>query len=190
MVLCVDEKPQAQALDRSQPVLPMMLGMPEKRSHDHVRHDVTSLFAALDMASGQMIGAIHRRHRSMEYRKFLVRIDKAVPADLDIHIICDNYATHKTDTIQRRLPAHPRVHVHFIPTGSSWLNMVERWFAELTAKLLRRGVHKSLQGLEADIRNWITTWNDDPKPYIWTKTADEILESIAVLCKRINSSGH
>ena len=190
VVLCVDEKSQVQALDRSQPVLPMMPGMPEKRTHDYVRNGITSLFAALDMATGQVIGALHRRHRSVEYRKFLIKIDKEVPADLDVHIICDNYATHKTDTIQKWLAAHPRFHIHFIPTGSSWLNMVERWFGELTAKLLQRGVHKNVPNLEADIRNWIATWNEDPRPYIWTKTADEILDSIAAFCQRINGGGH
>src|SRR6266571_2081397 len=164
VVLCVDEKSQVQALDRSQPVLPMMPGMPEKRTHDYARNGITSLFAALDMASGKVIGAIHRRHRSTEYRKFLIRIDQAVPTDLDVHIICDNYATHKTDIIQKWLAAHPRFHAHFVPTSSSWLNMVERWFGELTSKLLQRGVHKSVQALEADIRAWIDTWNEDPTP--------------------------
>lgn len=190
IVLCVDEKSQVQALDRSSPVLPMMPGMPEKRTHDYVRNGVTSLFAALDMASGKVIGAIHRRHRASEYRKFLIRIDKEVPTDLDVHVICDNYATHKTDLIQRWLAAHPRFHVHFIPTSSSWLNMVERWFGELTEKLIRRGVHKSVQALEADIRTWITTWNENPRPYVWTKSADEILDSIAAFCNRISGPRH
>lgn len=190
IVLCVDEKSQVQALDRSQPVLPMMPGMPEKRTHDYARHGVTSLFAALDMATGTVISALHRRHRSTEYRKFLITIDKAVPAELDVHIICDNYATHKTDIIQKWLAAHPRFHVHFIPTSSSWLNMVERWFGELTTKLLQRGVHKSVQALEADIRNWIKLWNEDPRPFVWTKTADEILESLARYCLRISGAGH
>jgi transposase len=190
VVLCVDEKSQTQALDRSSPVLPMMPGMPEKRTHDYVRNGVTSLFAALDMASGKVIGALHRRHRSTEYRKFLIRIDKEVPADLDVHIVCDNYATHKTDLIQRWLVAHPRFHVHFIPTSSSWLNPVERWFGELTTKLIQRGVHKSVPALEADIRRWIELWNDDPRPYVWVKTADEILDSIAAFCQRISGAGH
>ena len=190
VVLCVDEKSQVQALDRCQPVLPMMPGMPEKRTHDYARHGITSLFAALDMATGKVISALHRRHRSTEYRKFLIRIDKAVPADLDVYVICDNYATHKTDIIQKWLAAHPRFHVHFIPTGSSWLNMVERWFGELTTKLLQRGVHKSVEALEADIRAWIETWNDDPRPYVWTKTADEILDSIAAFCQRTSGAEH
>jgi transposase len=190
VVLCVDEKSQVQALDRSHPVLPMMPGMPERRTHDYARHGITSLFAALDMASGTVISALHRRHRSTEYRKFLITIDKQVPPELDVHIICDNYATHKTDIIQKWLAAHPRFHVHFIPTGSSWLNMVERFFGELTTKLLQRGVHKSVQALEADIRNWIKLWNEDPRPYVWTKTADDILESLQTYCQRISGAGH
>jgi transposase len=190
VVLCVDEKAQVQALDRSSPVLPMMPGMPERRTHDYARNGITSLFAALDMASGKVIGSLHRRHRSTEYRKFLIKIDKQVPAGLDVHIICDNYATHKTDIIQRWLAAHPRFHAHFIPTSSSWLNMVERWFGELTTKLLQRGVHKSIQALEADIRAWIETWNEDPRPFVWTKTADEILYSIAAFCQRTSGAGH
>ena len=152
------------SLDRSSPVLPMMPGMPEKRTHDYVRNGITSLFAALDMASGKVIGALHRRHRSTEYRKFLIRIDKEVPVDLDVHIICDNYATHKTDLIQRWLAAHPRFHIHFVPTSPSWLNMVERWFGELTTKLIQRGVHKSVQALEADIRAWIDNLERRPPP--------------------------
>lgn len=190
VVLCVDEKSQIQALDRSQPVMPMMPGMPERRSHDYARNGITSLFAALDVASGQVISGLHRRHRSVEYRKFLTRIDKEVPAELDVHIICDNYATHKTEIIRRWLAAHPRFHVHFIPTSSSWLNLVERFFAELTTKLLQRGVHKTLQALEKDIRNWIATWNEDPRPYVWTKTADEILDSLSAYCQRISGGGH
>ena len=142
------------------------------------------------MASGTVIGALHRRHRSTEYRTFLITIDKAVPAELDVHIICDNYATHTTDTIQKWLAAHPRFHVHFIPTSSSWLTMVERWFGELTTKLLQRGVHKSVQALEADIRNWITLWNEDPRPYVWTKTADDILDSLKAYCQRISGAEH
>lgn len=184
LVLSVDEKSQVQALDRSAPVLPMMPGMPERRTHDYVRNGVTSLFAALDVASGQVISSLHRRHRSVEFRKFLNKIDKAVPAELDLHLVCDNYATHKTDIIQNWLAAHPRFHMHFVPTGSSWLNQVERWFAELTRKLLQRGVHKNVHALEADIRNWIKTWNQNPKPFVWTKTADEILDSLTRFCKR------
>ena len=179
VVLCVDEKSGTQALDRSQPVLPMMPGMPERRSHDYVRHGTTSLFAAFNIADGTVISELHRRHRATEFRKFLVRIDKAVPADLDVHLVCDNYATHKTATIQDWLARHPRFHLHFTPTGSSWINQVERWFGYLTDQMIRRGVHKSVQALEADIRAWIENWNQDPRPFTWTKTAEEILDSLA-----------
>ena len=178
IVLSVDEKSQVQALDRSAPVLPMMPGVPERATHDYLRHGVTSLFAALDVATGQVISSLHRRHRSTEFRKFLNKIDEQVPADLEIHLIADNYAT-KTEIIQNWLATHPRFHMHFVPTSSSWLNQVERWFAELTTKLLQRGVHTSVQTLEADIRNWIKTWNESPRPFVWTKTADEILEVLA-----------
>jgi len=179
VVLCVDEKSQIQALDRSQPVLPMMPGMPERRTHDYLRHGITSLFAAFNIADGTVISELHRRHRAIEFRKFLVKVDKAVPADLDVHLVCDNYATHTTAEIRTWLARHPRFHVHFTPTGSSWMNQVERWFGLLTDKLIRRGVHTSVQALENDIRDWIATWNDNPRPFTWTKTADEILNSLA-----------
>jgi transposase len=179
VVLCVDEKSQIQALDRSQPVLPMMPGMPERRTHDYLRHGITSLFAASSIADGTVISELHRRHRAIEFRKFLVSIDKAVPADLDVHLVCDNYATHSTPEIRTWLERHPRFHVHFTPTGSSWMNQVERWFGLLTDKLIRRGVHTSVQALENDIRDWIATWNHSPRPFTWTKTADEILASLA-----------
>jgi transposase len=179
VVLCVDEKSQIQALDRSRPVLPMMPGMPERRTHDYLRHGITSLFAAFNIADGTVISELHRRHRATEFRKFLVRIDKAVPAELDVHLVCDNYATHNTPEIRTWLARRPRFHVHFTPTGSSWMNQVERWFALLTDKLIRRGVHTSVQALENDIREWIATWNDNPRPFTWTKTADEILNSLA-----------
>jgi transposase len=179
VVLCVDEKSQIQALDRSQPVLPMMPGMPERRTHDYLRHGITSLFAAFNIADGTVISALHRRHRAIEFKKFLITIDKAVPAELDVHLVCDNYATHKTEEIQKWLSRHPRFHIHFTPTGSSWVNQVERWFGLLTDKLIRRGVHTSVQALENDIRAWIETWNEDPRPFTWTKTADEILKSLA-----------
>jgi transposase len=179
VVLCVDEKSQIQALDRSQPVLPMMPGMPERRTHDYLRHGITSLFAAFNIADGTVISELHRRHRATEFRKFLARIDKTVPPGLDVHLVCDNYATHSTPEIRAWLSRHPRFHVHFTPTGSSWMNQVERWFGLLTDKLIRRGVHKSVQALENDIRDWIATWNDNPRPFTWTKTADEILSSLA-----------
>jgi transposase len=190
VVLCVDEKSGTQALDRSQPVLPMMPGMPERRSHDYVRHGTTSLFAAFNIADGTVISSLHRRHRAAEFRKFLVRIDKAVPADLDVHLVCDNLATHKTAAIQDWLARHPRFHLHFTPTGSSWINQVERWFGYLTDQKIRRGAHKSVQALEADIRDWIENWNADPKPFVWTKTAEEILSSLARYIARISGAGH
>ena len=180
VVLCVDEKAQIQALvDRSQPVLPMMPGMPERRTHDYYRHGITSLFAAFNIANGTVISQLHRRHRAIEFKKFLIAIDKAVPADLDVHLVCDNYGTHKTPEVQAWLARHPRFHLHFTPTGSSWINQVERWFGLLTDKLIRRGVHTSVQALENDIRDWIATWNDDPRPFTWVKTADDILNSLA-----------
>lgn len=188
LVFCVDEKSQIQALDRSQPVLPMMPGVPERATHDYVRAGTTTLFAALEVATGKVIGSLHRGHRAEEFKKFLIKLDKEVPATLDVHLICDNYATHKTPAIKKWLLAHPRFHLDFTPTGSSWLNLVERWFAELTNKQIRRGVHRSVQALEKDIRNWIAAWNTDPKPYVWTKTADEILERLASYLNRIPDS--
>jgi transposase len=186
VVLCVDEKSGTRALDRSQPVLPMMPGMPERRSHDYARHGVTSLFAAFNIADGTVISELHRRHRAVEFKKFLIKIDKAVPADLGIHLVCDNLATHKTPEIQAWLARRPRFTIHFTPAGSSWINQVERWFGYLTDQLLRRGVHKSVQALEADIRNWIEQWNQDPRPFAWTKTAEEILDSLARYLERIS----
>jgi len=190
VVLCVDEKSQVQALDRSQPVLPMMPGMPERRTHDYLRHGVTSLFAAFNIADGTVIGELHRSHRASEFKKFLTAIDKTVPDGLDIHVIADNYATHKTPAIKAWLAKHPRVHMHFTPTGSSWINQVERWFGYLTDQLIRRGVHKSVQALEGDIRAWITTWNNDPKPFVWKKSAEEILDSLSRYLQRISGAGH
>ncbi len=190
LVLCVDEKSQIQALDRSAPVLPMMPGMPERRTHDYIRHGVTTLFAALDVATGEIIGSIHRRHRTVEFKKFLTKLDKEVPADLDVHLICDNYGTHKSPAVRKWLEAHPRFHMRFTPTYSSWLNQVERWFGLLTDQQIRRGTHKSLQSLEKDIRNWIKTWNENPRPFAWTKSADEILERLAAYLDRIPGAGH
>jgi transposase len=193
LVLCVDEKsgiPGIQALDRSAPVLPMMPGMPERRTHDYVRSGTTTLFAALDVASGQVIGSLHRRHRAAEFRKFLTKIDAQVPAKLDVHLICDNLATHKTPAIERWLDAHPRFELHFTPTSSSWLNQVERWFGLLTDKQLRRGVHKSVPALEKDIRAWVAAWNENPRPFVWTKTADEIFERLNQYLQRIPGAGH
>jgi transposase len=190
VVLCVDEKSQVQALDRSQPVLPMMPGMPERRTHDYARHGVTSLFAAFNIADGTVISELHRRHRHQEFLKFLKRIDKNVPAALDVHLVCDNYGTHKTPAIQEWLARHPRFHVHFTPTGSSWINQVERWFGYLTDQKIRRGAHKSVQSLEADIRAWIENWNENPRPFAWTKTAEEILNSLAEYIARISGASH
>jgi transposase len=187
VVLCVDEKSQIQALDRSQPVLPMMPGMPERRTHDYARHGITSLFAAFDIADGSVISALHRRHRHQEFLAFLKKIDKNVPAELDIHLVCDNYGTHKTPEIQAWLDRHPRFRMHFTPTGSSWINQVERWSGYLTDQMIRRGVHKSVQALEADIRSWIQTWNEEPRPFTWTKTAGEILDSLARYLAKIGT---
>jgi transposase len=190
VVLCVDEKTQVQALDRTAPVLPLLPGVPERRTHDYKRNGITNLYAALDIASGNVIADLTPRHRADEFRRFLNLIDKAVPADLDVHVILDNQSTHKTPSIQRWLVRHPRFTLHFTPTYSSWLNLVERWFAELTNKWLRRGTHRSVKELVASIRTWITNWNDDPKPFVWHKSADEILDSLATYCQRITDSRH
>jgi transposase len=190
VVLCVDEKAQIQALDRSQPVLPMLPGMAERRTHDYQRNGITSLFAAFDIEDGSVIGELHRQHRATEFKQFLTTIDKTVPHELDVHVICDNYGTHKTPAIKAWLARHPRFHVHFTPTGSSWINQVERWFGFLTDQMLRRGVHKSVQALEQEIRAWVADWNQHPRPFIWTKTAEEILDSLARYCRRISGAGH
>lgn len=190
VVLCVDEKTQIQALNRTQPVFPMLPGTPARASHDYVRHGTSSLYAALNLTTGQVLGSLHARHRSQEFLAFLKKIDANVPADLDCHVVLDNASTHKTPAVKRWLANHPRFVLHFTPTSSSWLNLVERWFAELTTKKLRRGTHTSVRQLNADIRAWIQTWNDNPRPYVWTKTADQILASIANYCTRINDSGH
>jgi transposase len=190
VVLCVDEKSQVQALDRSQPVLPMMPGMPERRTHDYQRHGTTTLFAAFNIADGAVIAETHRQHRAVEFRTFLSRIDKSVPEDLGIHVVCDNYGTHKTPAIKAWLARHPRFQLHFTPTGSSWINQVERWFGFLTDQMIRRGVHTSVQSLERDLRAWTKDWNEHPKPFVWTKTAEEILESLARYLRRISGAGH
>jgi len=184
VVLCVDEKAQIQALDRTQPLLPMRPGQIERRTHDYRRHGTTSLFAALDVKTSEVLGQFHRRHRSIEFRKFLDAIDAAVPAELAVHLIMDNYGTHKTALIRRWMAKRPRFHVHFTPTYGSWLNLVERWFAELTNKQVRRGVHRSIAELELAIRTFIDAHNADPKPFVWTKTADQILASIARFAQR------
>jgi transposase len=190
LVLCVDEKSQIQALDRTQPLLPMRPGQPERRTHDYARHGTTSLFAALDTASGRVIGELHRRHRSKEFRQFLDTIDANVPRQLDAHLIMDNYGTHKTLLIRRWLAKRPRFHVHFTPKSASWTNLVERWFADLTTKQIRRGSHRSTRELEDAIKDYLRLYNQNPKPFVWTKSADQILESVGRFCKRISQSGH
>jgi transposase len=183
IVLCVDEKSQIQALDRSQPMLPMRPGQPARRSHDYTRHGTTSLFAALDIATGHIIGKCYGRHRAAEFRRFLDEIEAAVPGDLDVHLVMDNYATHKTPLIRNWLVKRPRWHVHLTPTSSSWLNQVERFFALLTDKKIRRGIYRSVNALRADIASFINHHNTDPKPFKWTKSADDILASIERFCR-------
>jgi transposase len=190
VVMCVDEKSQIQALDRTAPIFPMLPGTPERATHDYRRSGTSSLYAALDITTGKVIGSLHSRHRAIEFKRFLQTLDREVPSELDVHLVLDNASTHKTPAIQKWLAGHPRFVLHFTPTSSSWLNLVERWFAELTTKKLRRGAHRSVRDLNSDIRAWITTWNSDPRPYIWTKTAEQILESIATYCTRINESRH
>jgi transposase len=190
VVLCVDEKTGIQALDRTQPILPMRPGQCERHTHDYIRHGITDLFAALDVATGAVIHQLKPQHRAAEFRRFLASIDKAVPASLDVHVILDNSSTHKTPDIQRWLVRHPRFHFHFTPTSSSWLNLVERWFAELTRRLLQRSAHKTVAALNRDLRRWIETWNADPRPFVWHKTADEILETLAGYLQRICEAGH
>jgi transposase len=187
VVLAVDEKSQIQALDRTAPLLPLRPGQVERRTHDYKRHGTTSLFAALDVKTSQVITAFHRRHRSVEFRQFLDAIDAQVPPELDVHIIMDNYGTHKTPLIRKWFAKRPRFHVHFTPTYGSWLNLVERWFAELTNKQLRRGVHRSVRELEAAIQEFIDAHHEDSKPFVWTKTADEILASIARFAQRTSA---
>lgn len=190
LVLCVDEKAQIQALDRTQPILPMAPGIAERRTHDYRRHGITSLFAAFNVATGEVIGETHRRHRSTEFKSFLERIEKEVPAELDVHLILDNYGTHKTPLIKDWLVRHPRFHVHYTPTYSSWINQVERWFAALTDKQLRRGTHRSTRALEDAIRLYLAVYNERPQPFVWVKTADQILDSIRRFCLRTSLAGH
>jgi len=188
LALSVDEKSQIQALDRSQPVLPMMPGVPERRTHDYVRHGTTSLFAALDVATGFVIGKCYKRHRAKEFLAFLKEIDAKLPDDLDVHIIMDNYATHKTKQVRAWLARRRHYHVHFTPTSASWINQVERWFAELTRKQLKRSAHTSVKDLEADIMSFIEIHNENLKPYKWTKSADQILASVKRFCHRVDQT--
>ncbi|RJQ89142.1 IS630 family transposase [Amycolatopsis panacis] len=190
VVLAVGEKSQMQAIDRTAPILPIMPTTPARMTHDYVRHGTTSLFAAFDIGSGSVIAQHYRRHRHQEFLRFLKLIDAAVPKELDLHLVLDNYATHKTPKVKEWLIRHPRFHVHFTPTSSSWLNLVERWFAELTNRKLRRSAHRSVTELEADVRKWINEWNKEPKPFVWTKPADQILDTLAAYCQRINDSRH
>jgi transposase len=196
LVLCVDEKSQIQALDRSQPMLPMRPGQLERRTHDYKRHGTTSLFAALDIATGNVIGRCYPKHRSTEFRKFLDQIEANVPTHLEVHLVMDNYATHKTKLIRDWLAKRPRWHVHFTPTSASWINQVERFFALITDKQIRRGIHRSTKALEADIQTFLEVYNEDPKPFRWTKSAEDILKAVERFClrtmeiARTSDSGH
>jgi len=189
IVLCVDEKSQVQALDRSQPLLPLGLGHAEAHTHDYARHGTTSLFAALDVATGRVIGECRRRHRHKEFLGFLKRIDVELPEEpgVEIHLVIDNYATHKAPSIRRWLARHPRYHVHFTPTGASWLNQVERFFAEITAKRIRRGTFKSVPRLEQAIRDYLAEHNTKPKPFLWTASADLILRKVAKFVRELTT---
>jgi transposase len=189
-VICVDEKTAVQALDRTQPVLPLLPHTPQRMSHDYKRHGTIDLFAALNLASGLVTHQLTARHRAVEFKKFLDLLDKTIPAELNVHVVLDNSSTHKTPSIQRWLVRHPRFEFHFTPTSSSWMNLVERWFAEITNKWLRRGTHRSVKELAASITYWVGTWNDAPRPYVWHKTADEIFDTLAQYCQRISESGH
>jgi transposase len=190
LVLCVDEKSQIQALDRTQPIFPLLPGQAERQTHDYKRHGTTSLFAALDVKAGTVIGECYPRHRAAEFRKFLQVIEANVPPELDIHLILDNYATHKTPAIHRWLARHPRFHLHFTPTSASWINLVERWFGKLTDQKIRRGTHRSTHELIRAIKDYMAHTNETPKPFIWTKSADEILAAVARFCQRTYNSGH
>ena len=190
VVLCVDVKSQIQALDRTAPILPMLPGTPARATHDYKRFGTSSLYAALDIGSGKVIGSLHARHRAIEFKTFLQRLDREVPDELEVHLILDNASTHKTPAVKKWLLAHPRFVLHFTPTGASWLNLVERWFAELTSRKLRRSAHRSVRELNADIEHWIEHWNQNPQPYVWTKTADQILDTLAAYCQRITDSRH
>ncbi|MGZ4521287.1 MAG: IS630 family transposase, partial [Mycobacteriaceae bacterium] len=190
VVLCVDEKSQVPAPARSQPAFPLMPGMPEKRTHDHARHGPSSLFAACNTKDGSVLSSMHRRHRAVEFKKFLAKIDARVPDHLQVHLICDDYGTHKTPATTRWLAAHPRFHLHCTPTYSSWINQGGRFFGFVTADLLQRSDHRSVRALEADIRAWLRAWNENPRPFIWTKTAEQILESLARLLQRTTGAAH
>lgn len=186
LVLCVDEKSQIQALNRTQPALPLSFGHPETRTHDYIRHGTTTLFAALNTATGEVIGRLHKRHRAKEFLAFVKAIDREVPKHLDIHLVMDNYGTHKTEKVRSWFAAHPRYHVHFTPTSASWINLVERFFALISQRWIKRQSHRSTKELEMSIREYLDIHNADPKPFIWRKTADQIIASIARLSDTIN----
>ena len=190
LVLCVDEKPQIQAVEGTAPVLPMRPGQVERHSHDYVRHGTTDLFAALDVKAGTVIGACKGRHRATEFRAFLDQVEAAVPADLDVHLVLDNAATHKTKLVHDWLLKRPRWHLHFTPTSSSWLNLVEGWFSLLTRRCLQRGAFGSTDALKAAIQAYIDRTNAEPKPFTWTKSADDILASVGRFCQRTSNSDH
>ena len=190
VVLCVDEKSQCQALERPQPVLPMGLGYVEGVTHDYVRHGTTTLFAALNIATGKVIGKCQHRHRHQEFLGFLKQIDRNVPANLDLHLVMDNYASHKHPKVRTWLAQHPRFHVHFTPTYASWLNQVERWFALITQRAIRRGSFRSTKQLVARIDQFVQNYNHNCQPFIWTATADSILAKIERLCNIISGTGH
>jgi transposase len=191
LVLCVDEKSQVQALDRTQPILPLRPGLPEQRTNDYERHGTTSLFAALDIATGKVIGECHRRHRQQEFLKFLELMDSKLPAEAgEIHLVLDNYGTHKAPKVVRWFARHPRYQLHFTPTSGSWINQVERWFAEITAKRIRRGSFTTVRSLEKAIQEYLDHHNENPKPFVWAADADSILGKVQRLCERISNSGH
>jgi transposase len=190
IVLCVDEKSQVQALNRTEPILPLAPGVPARQSHDYERHGVTSLFAAMDVASGVTISTCYRRHRHQEFLRFLNQVQDSLPAGLDVHLVMDNYGTHKVGKVRNWLARHPRYHVHFTPTSASWLNLVERLFAEVTERCVRRGSHTAVRMLEEAMLNYLDRRNGNPKPFIWTADADLILGKVARLSKRISRSGH
>jgi transposase len=192
IVLSVDEKSQVQALDRTQPLLPLEPGQVERHTHDYVRHGTTSLFAALNVATGQVIGKCHQRHRQQEFLKFLELIDTTLPREpgVEIHLVMDNYGTHKAPKVRRWFQRHPEYHLHFIPTSSSWLNQVERFFAEITEKRIRRGAFRSVKQLEQAINEYLEHHNQNPRPFVWTADASLILSRIEEVCERISASGH
>ncbi|GAA4523137.1 IS630-like element ISMsm2 family transposase [Nonomuraea ferruginea] len=190
VVFSVDEKPQIQALQRSAPVLPMMPGVPERRSFDYVRHGTVDLFAALDIATGTVVGKVTALHTADDFRDFLADLDAIVPTGLDVHVICDNLSAHKAPAVQRWIVAHPRFTLHFTPTYSAWLNQVERWFAELQRRCLERGEFCSVEQLTTALQDWIAVWNDNARPFVWKKTADQIIDRICHYCSRISGPAH